>query len=62
MIKAMKPLPALDVPGHTPAERIDNALRAVLRVPKETILKAEAEEKRERAKAKKRKTEQLPKK
>jgi hypothetical protein len=38
----MKPLPAPNVPGHTEAERMSNALRMVLSVPKETILNAEA--------------------
>lgn len=44
----MKPLPSPHIEGKTPAERMDNALRAVLRVPKEAILKAEAKEKRKR--------------
>jgi hypothetical protein len=56
----MKPLPAPEILGRTPAERMDNALRAVLRVSKETIIKEEAGEKRERAKGKKRKIEQHP--
>jgi hypothetical protein len=52
----MKPLPAPQIEGRTPAERLDNALRAILRVPKEAILKAEAKEKRKRE----RKREQKP--
>jgi hypothetical protein len=38
----MKPEPAPSVPGNTEAERMSNALRMVLTVPKEAILKAEA--------------------
>ena len=38
----MKPEPAPSVPGNTDAERMSNALRHVLTVPKEAILKAEA--------------------
>ena len=44
----MKPQPAPPVPGNSDAERMDNALRMVLSVPKEALLKAEAEEKRKR--------------
>ena len=42
----MKPLPAPNVPGNTDAERMSNALRMVLRVPKEALLKEEARIKR----------------
>ena len=38
----MKPLPAPNVAGDTPWERLDNAVRAVFRVPKEALLKEEA--------------------
>jgi len=38
----MKPEPAPHVPGNTEGERMSNALRMVLTVPKEAILKAEA--------------------
>lgn len=48
----MKPLPAPDVPGHTEAERMDNALRKVLTVSKADLLKAEANWKRARARKK----------
>lgn len=48
----MKPLPAPDVPGNTEAERMDNALRKVLTVSKEALLKAEAKWKRARARKK----------
>jgi hypothetical protein len=41
----MKPLSAPRVPGNTDAERMDNALRMFLSVPKEAFLKAEAKEK-----------------
>jgi hypothetical protein len=44
----MKPLPAPNVPDNTDAERFDNALRAVLTVSKEDLLKAEAKRKKER--------------
>jgi hypothetical protein len=54
----MKPLPAPHVPGNTDAERMSNALRMVLAVPKETILKQEAKEKR--AREKKRAAKQKP--
>lgn len=42
--------------GKTPWERMDNALRTILKVPKEVVLKEEAREKRkkERKKEKKR--------
>jgi hypothetical protein len=49
----MKPQPAPEVPGNTDAERMSNALRMVLTVPKEAILKEEA--KLKKAKEKKRK-------
>jgi hypothetical protein len=44
----MKPLPAPNVPGKTDFERFDNAVRQVLSVPKEQLLKQEAREKRTR--------------
>lgn len=46
----MKPLPAPDVPGNTEAERMSNALRMVLTVSKEELLKEEARQKRKRDK------------
>ena len=51
----MKPAPAPNVPGDTPSERLGNALRMVLTVSKEALLKEEAKEKRtrERKRAKK---------
>jgi hypothetical protein len=43
----MKPLPAApNVPGNTPAERLSNALRMVLKVSKADLLKEEARLKR----------------
>jgi hypothetical protein len=37
----MKPLPPPPVPGHTEAERMDNAVRKFLAVPKEAYLREE---------------------
>jgi hypothetical protein len=42
----MKPLPAPPVEGDTEFERFDNAVRQVLTVSKEELLKREAEEKK----------------
>jgi hypothetical protein len=42
----MKPLPAPYVPGKTEFERFDNAMRQVLSVSKEELLKREQREKR----------------
>jgi hypothetical protein len=42
----MKPAPAPNVPGNTPSERLSNALRMVLTVSKEDLLKREARLKR----------------
>lgn len=44
----MKPLPAPHVPGKTEFERFDNAVRRVLTVSKQELLRREAEEKRTR--------------
>jgi hypothetical protein len=41
----MKPLPAPQVPGKTEFQRFDNAVRQVLTVSKEELLKREAREK-----------------
>lgn len=41
----MKPLPAPNVPGKTDFERFDNAVRQVLTVSKEELLKREEREK-----------------
>ncbi len=48
----MKPLPAPDVPGNTPWERMDNAVRAIFSVPKDSFLKKEARAKKRREKKK----------
>ena len=42
----MKPLPPPKIEGKTEWERFDNAVRKILTVPKEVILKAEAKEQR----------------
>jgi hypothetical protein len=44
----MKPLPAPHVPGKTEFERFDNAMRRVLTVSKEELLKREQAEKSQR--------------
>lgn len=51
-IRDMKPLPAPNVPGRTERERMDNALRQILSVSKEELLKKEAREKKRREKPK----------
>ena len=44
----MKPLPAPNVPGKTEFERFDNAMRQVLNVSKEELVKREVRYKKER--------------
>lgn len=51
----MKPLPAPTVPGDTDSERMSNALRMVLTVSKEDLLKEEGRLKRASAKKRARK-------
>src|SRR5439155_15925800 len=51
--RGMKPLPAPHVPGKTEFERFDNAMRQVLSVSKEELLKRDANWKRTRARKKK---------
>jgi hypothetical protein len=51
----MKTLPSPQITGSTPAERMDNALRAILKVPKEAILREEAKENRKRKRMKEQK-------
>ena len=46
----MKPLPAPPVPGKTDSERMSNALRMVLTVSKDELLKKEARLKQASAK------------
>jgi hypothetical protein len=48
----MKPLPPPHVPGKTEFERFDNAVRQVLTVSKEDLLKKEAQEKKARERKK----------
>lgn len=48
----MKPLPAPNIPGKTEFERFDNAVRQVLSVPKEALLRQESREKRTRERKK----------
>jgi hypothetical protein len=50
--QAMKPLPPPLVRGKTEFERFDNAVRQVLTVSKEELLKREAQEKKERERKK----------
>ncbi|MGB6686288.1 MAG: hypothetical protein WBE76_00430 [Terracidiphilus sp.] len=50
----MKPLPpAPDIPGKTEFERFDNAVRHVLTVSKDDLLKREDREKRKKERKKK---------
>jgi hypothetical protein len=42
----MRPLPPPSVPGKTEFERFDNAMRQVLSVSKEELLKRERQEKK----------------
>ncbi|HEY6348322.1 MAG TPA: hypothetical protein VI636_02830 [Candidatus Angelobacter sp.] len=51
----MKPLPPPNVPGKTEYERFDNALRQVLSVSKDDLLKMEAREKRKKERKRERK-------
>jgi hypothetical protein len=53
---SMKPLPAANVPGKTEFERFDNAMRKVLSVSKEELLKREAQEQRTKEHRKSRKS------
>jgi len=56
----MKPLPAPDVPGDSPSERLSNALRMVLTVSKEDLLKEEAKWKVKNRKRRARATAKKP--
>ena len=42
----MKPAPAPNIPGKTEAERFDNAVRAMFKVSKTDLVKAEGRAKR----------------
>jgi hypothetical protein len=46
----MKPIPAPQVPGKTEFERFDNAVRQVLTVSKDELLKREEREEKKRPK------------
>jgi hypothetical protein len=46
----MKPEPPPEIPGKTPWERLDNAVRRVFSVPKEAIAREEKKMKRSRLK------------
>lgn len=48
----MKPSPAPDVPGNTPWERLDSAVRTVFSVPKAAFTKKENRIKKRREKKK----------
>jgi len=50
----MKPEPPPKVPGKTPWERLDNAVRTVLAVPKDAVLREEAKLKKARHKKRER--------
>jgi len=50
----MKPSPAPDIPGNTPWQRLDSAVRAIFSVPKDEFLKREAQLKKRRGKKKRR--------
>jgi hypothetical protein len=52
----MKPLPPPPVPGDSDARRMSNALRMVLTVSKDALLKKEARIKRANAKKRAKKT------
>ena len=56
----MKPLPPPYVPGNTEAERFDNAVRKILTVSKEEIVKREAKWKRGRKEKKRAKKPARP--
>jgi hypothetical protein len=46
----MKPEPPPEVPGKTPWEKLDNAVRHIFTVSKDDIVKAEAKAKQSRQK------------
>jgi hypothetical protein len=46
----MKQLPVPDVPGNTPWEKMDNAVRKIFSVSKDAFKKEETKRKRNRAK------------
>jgi len=48
-VRCVKPSPAPEVPGNTPWEKLDHAVRAIFTVPKDAVMKEEARQKRARA-------------
>lgn len=52
IIQNMKPLPTPEVPGRNERERMDNALRQILSVSKDDLLRKETQEKRVRERKK----------
>jgi hypothetical protein len=48
----MKPLPAPNIPGKTEFERFDNAVRQVLSVSKDELLRRESRDRRTRERKK----------
>lgn len=55
----MKSRGPVSVPGNTPWERLDNAVRSVFSVPKDQVLKEEAKAKRKQ-KTKRKPTQKRP--
>ena len=49
----MKPIPPPNIPGKTEFQRFDNAVRQVLTVSKEELLKREEQEREEKRRPKK---------
>jgi hypothetical protein len=48
----MKPASSVPVPGETPWERLDSAVRTIFKVPKEALQKEQAKAKQRRTKKK----------
>ncbi|MEK6322503.1 MAG: hypothetical protein AABN33_12560 [Acidobacteriota bacterium] len=46
----MKPASSVPVPGDTPWERLDSAVRTIFKVPKDALLKEERRQKKMRQK------------
>jgi hypothetical protein len=55
--RGMRPLPAPDVPGKTEFERFNNAMRQVLSISKEELLRREAAEQKVREQKRKHRQE-----
>lgn len=51
----MKPASSVRVPGDTPWERLDNAVRTIFKVPKDALLKEERRQKKLRQKKREKK-------